>query len=145
MERIFNFKNAGTFNVSSNKNTLKLIKDNKEIATKIHINQKGFYQDEFVSFPAIKMIEKKTKNGVCTIVFGDMAAYGTSQAERYIKIEENGCKFAIKKGRGVTKDIYRAYGDVLSAIKKEAFSITAQKYVNELKNISIDRLAKLVR
>ncbi|MBQ8168925.1 hypothetical protein IJZ97_05875 [bacterium] len=149
MERTFNLKHLPSFTVRSDNNMLTLMQTSKssqnKTISKVNINEKGLYKDEFVSFPASKIIEKNTPHGRCTIVFGDMATYGTSQPNRYIKIEENGYKIALKKGRNNSNSIFRAYGDILNSVGSGKFSTTAQKYIDELKNINLATLTKIIR
>ena len=154
MDRIFDFKKGPALRVFGDDKQLRLTradsKAQKELITKTHINKNVFYADEFVSFPATKIIEKKTQNGSMKIVFGDMEiAYGNSTPERYILIEENGCKFALKKGNGHTNGIFRLYGDILGALQmgKNGLikSTTAKKYVKELGCLKPEKILSLYR
>ena len=76
------------------------------------------------------------------IVFGDQSAYGTSAPERYVRIEDNGCKFAFKEGRSGSKGIYRLYGNILGALQMEEsgrFSLElSKKCAKKLKDFMND-------
>ena len=153
MDRIFNIGNNSPLRVIGDSNQIKLTRANdaaqNEIITKSYINEKCFYQDEFVAFPAKRLIEKKMSQGKAVIVFGDQFAYGTSAPEKYVRIEENGCKFAFKEGRSGKKGVYRIYGDVLGALKKEQAaqfsSNIAKKYAKVLKNMKLEKILKISR